>query len=292
MPDFDTFERLIRSAMVETDPTPSIDHLARIPDENRPALFKGRDRPEIREWVTRARNSLHDLFSQPPLLSTSDVNIRGSDLFERRTSTPIELKTGKVTDANIGVATMAWVMGDADDAQLKDIMSRSMTMRRDLALAREYAQVRESQQRTMERLESYLATRVTVGAMAPRLLSHFARCVARGVTTKQKAIALLELPESDWEVPVTLHAHWNKGWAQKARPFDPSEDILVQKVGRLTESPSRRKIPRAFLRVRGSLSCRTALFYPNYKNSYNRHSIRIPAKYWVQTACFHVWIDK
>ena len=293
MPDFDTFERLIRYSMTvaEESITELVNELAAVPRVNCPQLFKDRSRQEMEGWVIKARQVMADRYGENTHFITSSLNREGSDLTVVNTGEEIELKTGKVTDANIGIEAMAWAMGDKDKSELYEIMSKSMTERRSMALAGDYERVRSSQEQTMCRLYEYFNQRLTVGNPAPPQLRLYAVAVARGFTTQNEVKALLGHPESGWGSRTIFHAHWSKGWVQKANLFHSEEQILVDRV--LLNEPIRsNKIGRPQVRLKGSTSKRTALFYPTYKNSYQIKGERIPAKYWVKNPCFHIWIDR
>lgn len=294
MPDFDEFERLIRKAMTEpcyglSGLTP---RLAAIPRQHRPQLFKNRTKPELEMWIQRACQKLADLFGVDSNFRTSDLNIKGSDLTVIETGKEIELKTGKVTDANIGLSTVAWMMGDKDNAELRSIMSDSMKDRCQLALSGDFEGVRASQEKTMERLYIYFRERLSEGTPAPDLVAHCARAVAHGFTKKDEISSLQGQPESKWPVRTVLHANWREGWIEVRKPFDKDETIIVDQIFR--GANTRSKIARAQAKVRGITSGRTVLIYPNYKNSYKSKASgrKVEAKHWVKTACFHLWIDK
>ncbi|MCY4620811.1 MAG: hypothetical protein OXD34_03085 [bacterium] len=294
MPDFDCFERLIRQTMVVEDD--EIDQLVRdmeaIRRENRPQLFKGRSFVYLDQWVGRARQALVSEFGADARFSTTNLNLKGSDLAVIGTDIEIELKTGQVTDANIGIEPMSWAFGDEDESVLSDIMSESMYERRAMAYRGDYSGIRASQERTMYRLYAYLHERLEEGQEAPPRLAHYARAVARGITKKKDIEPLFGRDERDWKVPWIFHADWRCGWIPRTNPFDLEEDIIVD---RIWKGPvGRSSIPRAQARVRGRSSDRTAKFYPNYKNSFlaKNSPSKVEAKHWVKTACFHVWIDK
>ena len=55
---------------------------------------------------------------------TTDVNTQGADLYAQNARRQIELKTGSVTDANLGLSTIAWALGDIDGGgELRTIMA-------------------------------------------------------------------------------------------------------------------------------------------------------------------------
>ena len=225
--------------------------------------------------------------------TTDDANIAGRDLCEIRSGHHIELKTGAVTDANIGLKTMAWALGDAGTG-LRSIMAESMGERRGLVLNGLQTAVTSSQKRTMTRLLDYYRSRgLHAGGGAPPRLAHAARCVAVGITTQQGMAPLFDVPVRDWQVPMILHASWDAGWRRVHRPFDAGS-FFVQNLGfPETALSPRGGVARVHLRLRHRQSGRTALFYPNYKNSFlAQDNTKIPASNWVKTPCFHVWIDK
>ena len=116
MPDFDAFERLIRQSMVvEEEAIRELVHeMAETPGENRPKLFKCRSVADLDAWVRRARTALADQFGVDARFATTHRNLEGSDLVLVGTDIEIELKTGQVTDANIGIKPMSWAFHDED----------------------------------------------------------------------------------------------------------------------------------------------------------------------------------
>ena len=297
MPDFNQFERIIREAMVS--PASEIanfaNRISNLDNSKRPKLFKKRTQADLEKWLSRAHTRLRTILGKDAEFKTSDVNIRGADLSIRDTNQSIELKTGQVTDANAGISTIAWAMGDTGDSELRAIMNDSMYQRRKLIRASDFEGVRNSQNNTMKRLERYFRERLTEGETVPFILQHYSRSVAYGITKKNESVRLLSKPETEWNIPRILHARWNSGWIEVSRPFALEEDIFVSKIfrGFLASNKQELPVPRAQVQVKGTLSNRTALYYPNYKNSHkDSYGNRMEAKYWVQTACFHVWIDK
>lgn len=289
MPDFDRFERLIRKVMVVEDE--EVGHLIHkmeaIPRVNRPALFKDRSCVDMDQWVRRARQALASQFGTDAQFATTDVNREGSDLMVIGTDIEIELKTGKVTDANIGIGPMSWAFDDSPKGDLYNIMVISMRKRQDLARQNDWAGVRASQEGVMKCLFDYFCERLETDKDAPPRLAHYARAIACGITKEKDIVPLYGKIETEWKVPDILHAHWEHGWVPRANPFLPSEKIIVESV-RNDGHGGKAGIPRAWVRLKGLSSERTADFYPHYKNRFHE----IPAQFWVQTACFHVWIDK
>lgn len=297
MPDFDRFERVVRASMVSSASgiADFAIQLSEIKDSNRPRIFKNKSLHELEKWIKVAHEELRRIFGKEVEFTTTDVNVRGADLWIKDTDQWIELKTGSVTDANAGISTIAWAMGDDDASELSQIMSHSMFERRVMAEAGDLNGVISSQNNTMDKLETYFRERLVENELAPPSLCHYSRCVARCATKKEESISLIDIPEAEWKTPRIFHANWKDGWNEVFRPFDVGEDIVVAEIVRKSPSYSKRSpgVPRAQFRVKGALSNRTALYYPNYKNSYETSDgKRIEAKHWVQTACFHVWIDK
>ena len=297
MPDFDQFERVLRASMVSSASgiADFAIQLSEIKDSNRPRIFKNRPLHELERWLRAAHEKLRSIFGEEVEFSTTDVNVRGADLYIEDADQWIELKTGSVTDANAGISTIAWAMGDDDASELSQIMSHSMVERRAMAEAGDLNGVRSSQDNTMDKLEIYFRERLAENELVPPFLCHYSRCVARCVTKKDESMSLMNIPEAEWKTPRVFHANWKNGWNEVSRPFDVEEDIVVAEIIRKPPPSGQRsaKVPRAQFRVKGVSSNRTALYYPHYKNSYmTSDGNRIEAKYWVQTACFHVWIDK
>lgn len=291
MPDFDTFERLVRYAMVaQKDELGQFkSQFAAIEAAKRPQNFKNMSDSQFLDWLDFAHQYLRNWYGNDVNFVTSDANKFGSDIEILGTGIQIELKTGAVTDANLGVGTIAWAMGDKNSKELKEIMDgKEMMNRRLLYFAGKFDDIIESQEKAMSDLLAYFHSRVTEKADAPHKLEHLSKCVARGITKLSEFKKLLNVKESDWNSPVILHTSLERGWDIVTHVFQPNENLLIDRVFRPTESQA---IPRAQVQIKGKKSNITAKVYPNYKNSYSSNDIKIPAKHWVNTPCFHVWID-
>lgn len=291
MPNFDPFERLIRNAMVsQKDELGKFkSQFAAINSENRPQNFKNMSDSQFLNWLDFAHQYLRNRYGNNVNFVTSDENKFGSDIEIPATDIQIELKTGAVTDANLGVGTIAWAMGDEKSNELKEIVNgKEMTKRRQLYVAGKFDDIKESQERAMSDLLAYFRSRVTEKADAPHKLEHLSKCVARGITTLSEFKKLLNIKESDWNSPVILHTSLERGWDIVSRVFQTDENLFIDRIFRSDQSQA---IPRAQVQIKGEKSNITAKIYPNYKNSHPGNGIRIPAKHWVKTPCFHVWID-
>lgn len=264
--------------------------MAVIPDSERPTLFRRLDHAALSDWVVRARRFLRLEYGEEVEFVSSRDNQWGADLQVRPTGQMIELKSGgPVTDANAGVSTVAWALGDSGSA-LKRIMSESMKDRRQLYLDGDTRGVHRSKRQTMEQLIEYLRQHLTISSPAPLRLQHYMRCVAMGITTR-KEIERLEGRERILDsAPRILHADLPRGWRSEEHAFEEREAIVVERID-MSDPSLESDVPRVTLMLRGLMSGRMGKIYPHYKNSYRlKTGGKIPANCWVQTACFHVWI--
>ncbi len=290
MPNFDPFERLVRYAMVsrKDELGKFKPQFAAINSENRPQNFKNMSDSQFLSWLDFAHQYLRNQYGNNVNFVTSDANKFGSDIEIPATGIQIELKTGLVTNANLGVGTIAWAMGDEKSNELKEIVNgKEMTKRHQLYVAGKFDDIKESQERAMSDLLAYFRSRVTEKADAPHKLEHLSKCVARGITTLSEFKKLLNIKESDWNSPVILHTSLERGWDIVSRVFQTDENLFIDRIFRSDQSQA---IPRAQVQIKGKKSNITARIYPNYKNSHSRNGIRIPAENWVKNPCFHVWI--
>ena len=233
MPNFDGFERLVRQAMVarESDMSGFATLFGAIPTANRPRLFKGKGNDEFAAWLIRSRTCLRTLYGVEEF-RTSDQNAVGADIEVPELGIQIELKTGAVTDANLGVGTIAWAMGDkSGNKELRDIMDGpEMLKRRNLAQNDRATEVRASQEATMIALEGYFRARISQDADAPAKLAHLVRCVARGITKQKDMRDMMHKKESDWNAPDILHVNWQNGWEKVTHPFSDGEKIVIANI--------------------------------------------------------------
>ena len=295
MPNFDSFERLVRRAMVasEDEIRLSLADFGGIAPANRPRLFKRMSGCDFSDWLLCAHRFLRATYGEGAEFSTTDQNATGADLLVRESGVQIELKTGAVTDANLGVGTIAWAMGDkAGNKKLRDIMDGpEMMRRREFASEGKLGEIQTSQEFTMRALEVYFRSRLAQGSEAPAILTHLVRCVARCITKQKDMRALLGKDESGWNAPDILHAHRETGWEKVTHPFQANEHIVVSSIFRPSHSLESETIGRAQVILEGQASKQKALIYPNYKNSHkNTDGTKINASHWVATPCFHVWI--
>lgn len=291
MPNFDSFERMVRQTMVAAPEAlaPVVRTMSSIPDPQRPTLFRRLDYTALRAWVDRARRFLREWYGDAAVFETSENNLWGSDLQIPSTGQTIELKSGgPVTDANAGVSSVAWALGDSG-AELGSIMSDTMKDRRTAYLSGDYDEVDRSKQETMSRLRGYFLRHLNPGAVAPTRLQHYLRCVARGITKKVTIERLESTVDVIGAAPTIFHADLDVGWRMEEHSFQDQERILVQSV--TLSHPDASSTPRLTVMLKGERSGRTAKIYPHYKNSWPSPSGQVvPAVNWVMTACFHIWI--
>lgn len=285
MPDFDTFERIFKSAVSGDIPIDlAANNIFELPEINKVQVVKSKSLSELEQFLVRAESSLRSFFPEPTSFTSNDNNKDGKDLFERHTRTQIELKSGAaMTDANSGLSIVSWALEDSE-LKIESIMKGGMTKRRNLILAGANSdQINASKHQTMDELAVFLSGKVNIGP-APERLSHYFKSVAVGLT---KSIEIQKAFKSigPSKTPLLLEANWSEGLTLYEKAFLPDESIFVTKIERTKD--------RAQLIATGEITGRTAKLYPNYKNSWKLpNGQRIPASNWVESACFHVWIDK
>ena len=289
MPNFDQFERLTRHGLVGTlAPAVVAAEMAAVYDDSRPGFAKGKKQPDLEEWIVRASDALHSLFSPSEIFTTSDNNAAGKDLYAVSANRHIELKSpGGKTDANVGVSAIAWALDD-ESGQLALIMTSGMRERREIWLATEDfverdAAVHASKLTQMNRLLDYFGDTLQVGARVGPRLSHYVRSVAAGLTKLPEIEKAFQ--QANVAKPLLLVADWDRGLKVYEQDFNESEEIRVESLVGAKESA------RVSLKLRGEESMRTCLIYPHHKNSFRTAGSTVPASAWVKNACFHVWIE-
>ena len=286
MANFHSYERLFREALAATEDSTNKFALEiyGLPETQKVLLVKNRSAVEIEAYLKRCRTKLQSFFDSKAIFSTSSNNSSGKDLLEINSGIEIELKSGLAkTDANNGLGLIAWTLSDNTD-DLKNIMSESMKTRRALYSQGHLKLIEKSKEQTMDEIFKYFNSKLEKDKSVPERMNHFARCVSKGLT-KEKEIKE-SFSGNTAEQPLLLESEWETGLKVYSKSFLPTEKILVQRI--------ERNIERTQLILVGEKSKTTARIYPNYKNSWHSADgrVKIDAKYWVQTACFHVWIDE
>jgi hypothetical protein len=284
MPNFDSFERIFKSVVGgEYSEGAGAKKIFALEEVNKVMVVKGRTRSELEEFLNRASTALRSFFPKGAAFTSSDDNKEGKDLFETLTKTHVELKSGtSMTDANSGLGIVSWATGDLEN-QISTIMTEGMRERRQLALSGATSKKLEaSKSATMDKLSDYLSQIVEVGP-ATAELTHYLKLVASGVTNKKGIVETFGKNEKT-NFPLLLEASWDLGLKLYTKAFLPDEEIVVTKIERTKD--------RAHLLAQGVDSNRRAKIYPNFKNSWtSSDGIKVPANYWVNTPCFHVWIN-
>jgi hypothetical protein len=280
MPDFDHFERLLKSVLDgELSISEGARKIASLDEANKVRVVKGKSAASLEAFLTRAYDSLRAFFPNGTNFTSNDDNRSGKDLYEVNSKTHIELKSGgAMTDGNPGLESVAWAL---NNPKVAAAMKDGMTERRRMLLAGQTGSAIEaSKSKTMDELFSALQS--TPLGVAPERLAHYFRCMAVGLT-KLDEIKESYSATNVTKTPLMLMADWDSGLALYEKAFLPSETIEVVRIERTD---------RAQLVARGSTTGRTATLYPNYKNSWTApNGQKFDAKNWVATACFHVWID-
>lgn len=283
MPNFDSFERYLRRAL-SAGTYDAFERMAaqiaKLPEARLPSQFKGRSESQLFGFLCRAHHVLSSEFGPDATFITSDNNQLGGDLTEANTGTEVELKSGPArTDANAGVGTIAWALEDERN-ELREIMTHSMLERRRLYFDAPDL-IEQSKSKTMDRLYDFLVARLTVGEPVGPRLAHASRCYARGVNTAGAIVDSFQNGIRSW--PRQYTASWSEGLVPYDQAFDETETLVVKKLERTS---------RVDLCIVGVTTGRTIQYYPNYKNSWKAGTKRVPADAWVQTPCFHIWIDR
>lgn len=281
MPDFDLFERQLKSVLEgQLSSQDGAREIAALPEANKVQVVKGRSVPELDGFLQRANTALRSFFPPGAVFTSSQNNKSGKDLFESNSKTHVELKSGgAMTDGNPGLESVAWAL---DTPAVATVMKSGMEERRKLLLAGQpRASIDASKSATMDELFKALKN-TSIGPASARL-SHYFRSMAVGLT-KLDEIQATFASTSPVKTPLLLKADWAQGLVLYDKAFLPNEQIEVLKIERTTD--------RAHLIARGATTGRTATIYPNFKNSWTSPDGRkFPAENWVATACFHIWID-
>lgn len=284
MPDFDSFERIFKSVMsADLTSEEGALQISRLSEDNKVRVVKGRSASDLVTFLDRARTSLLSFFPTGARFTSSDDNRTGKDLFEVTTRTHVELKSGgAMTDANSGLSMVAWALDDRAE-KVVSIMKGGLTERRTLLLKGEpTSRIEASKAKTMDDLAAFFHSKLAIGP-APERLAHYFRCVAVGLT-KSDEIQSAFRSDGSTGTPLLLEANWGNGLALYEKAFLPGETINIIRIERTAD--------RSQVIAQGSKTGRIARLYPNYKNSWKApNGRRYEASNWVETACFHVWID-
>jgi hypothetical protein len=280
MANFDDFERLLKSVLGgELSIQDGARKISELPESLKVRAVKQKSSSDLENFLTRAKTALDAYFPRGPKFSWSENNQLGKDLYENRTRTQIELKSGDLmTDGNPGLKSVAWAL---ENPIVTSVMKSGMTTRRELLLAgAPQSQIEASKSETMDLL-FHAFSEVPLGKAPPKL-EHFFRCMALGLTKYGEITSSFDASEIG-RTPLLLKADWEHGLVLYEKAYLPHEPIDIVTIERTQ---------RTQLLVRGMISGRIGTLYPNFKNSWtSRDGVRFEAHNWVATACFHVWIS-
>ena len=186
-----------------------------------------------------------------------------------------------MTDANAGLASISWAIGDTN-GKLANIMSSSVSERRKLVQnGATRAEIEASKDAEMSSVFNLFNALLEVGP-APATLNHFVRCVAMGLTKGPEIQNCFSTNGTDL-VPLLLQADWSKGLVLYSKQFEPSEVVNISSIERTN---------RAQIVLKGSISGRRAVLYPHHRNGWHGpNGVKYAADNWVSTGSFQVWID-
>lgn len=256
--------------------------ISKLPELSKVRLVKNRSESEINQFLKRAQNKLNSYFPQGAEFSSSDNNMSGKDLLEKKTKTHIELKSGiEMTDGNVGLGSVSWAIGDSE-GKLKYLMSKGVQERRkNLVSGYSNTFIEQSKIAEMEGIHDLLMEKLQVGS-APDTLQHFVRSIAQGITKAVEIQASFKSKGVAFRAPLMLQADWNQGLVEYNKGFSPDENIFVHSIDRTS---------RVQLILKGENSGRVAKLYPHHRNSWKASSgQRFSADNWVSTGSFQVWI--
>ena len=285
MPDFDSFERIFKSAISrEISFDSGAAQIYALDEINKVNVVKGKNIGELREFLVRANKMLIGFFPKGVSFSSNNNNNDGKDLFEELSATHIELKSGgAMTDANSGLALVSWAIGDHSE-DISRIMKAGMAERRVLVKVKNsISEINRSKAKTMDDLAQLFQKNISIG-IAPETLSHFFRCVAVGLTKSGEILNAYQ-SEAKIKVPLLLKADWDNGLILYEKAFLPDEEIVIEKVERTQK--------RFQLVAKGKVSETSAKLYATYRNSWKLpDGSKVHASNWVEGPSFQVWIGK
>jgi hypothetical protein len=285
LPDFDSFERIFKSAISgEISFDNGAAQIHALDEINKVKVVKGKNTGELKEFLIRANKMLIGFFPKGANFSSNNNNRDGKDLYEELSGTQIELKSGgAMTDANSGLAIVSWTIGD-DSEEISRIMKAGMAERRVLAKAKNnVSEINRSKAKTMDDLAQLFQNRISIG-FAPETLSHFFRCVAVGLTKSGEILSTYQ-SGAKIKVPLLLKADWDKGLVLYEKAFLPDEKIIIEKIERTQK--------RFQLVAKGKVSETSAKLYATYRNSWKHpDGSKVHASNWVESPSFQVWIGK
>jgi len=284
MPNFYQFERILIACLIGSlSSSAAAREMYALPLAQKVRLVKDKSENDIASFLGRCKRALYARFPANSEFHSASNNMMGNDIYESVTDTHVEIKSGtSMTDANCGLQIVAWALDDAGGFIRKNMTEGMRERRRIFAAGGSFDAVERSKSAQMDSLSNFLAqqTRDGVGMK----LSHFLKCVSRGIT-KGKIIKSGFSGSVPFNFPLKLMCDWKDGLVEYDKAFATDETLSIVETARTAE--------RCHIIVTGERSNTRATIYPHHKNSFALGAgERTPANYWVQTACFHVWINR
>ncbi len=285
MPNFDSFERLIKQSMIELQSINEIAiEISTLPDLKKPRTFKYKNSSEIEKYLLRAKTKLDSFFGPEPIYTSSDNNQSGKDLFEVNSETQIELKSGpEMTDANSGLNTISWAL-NIDETELKSLMNSGRLERQKYLEQNLKTQnfIKSSKDKSINDFMKFINSKLTPNKHYSKL-EHFFRSVSLGLTKFEEITSTYQ--QQITKFPIMLEADWESGWKTYSKAFDQQEKIIYKGV---TSGEDRCQI-----NVLGENSLRKGIIYPHFRNSWRSPRVNrtFPASNWVCSPSFQVWIN-
>lgn len=281
--DVSGFEKTFREA-ITTGSVEALQELYNTPDKNRPKIFRGKNPDFINTTVNNLRREISEISDvKTPILSTSNDNKDGSDFVEQISGTEYEIKLGGATDANLGIGIMEWALDN--HGIIRNIMG-TMNDRKEMYLKGvAHSEILENKEKSKEAMVEAFNKKVTVGETASERLTHLAKLIAKGVTREESIVEAFNSGDEP-NKPHLLLLQKDGTFKHHDKSFPEDEEFIVIKAAVGSKGGG------AQIVLQGRKSGRTIEFRQHFKNSHTDNStgVKIPAKFWVKTPCFNVWI--
>lgn len=281
--DVSEFESMFRAAVCSRSDLSKIQHMVSMNEDKKPTFFKNKDADFIKQSLDNLYNEIFAICGVSKIeLSTNNNNRLGNDIEEKITGKSFEIKLGAATDANLGIGIMEWSL-DANGL-IRPIMD-TMKDRIEMYLSNaQHEDINTNRDKSKKDLAQVFKSKVTVGSLAPKRLTHTAICISHGITNEKEIInayGSLSPKNNVYLMLINKNGKFNLG--NKGFPYD--ESFIVKKADIGSSGGG------AQLILEGSKSGKTIEFRQHFKNSYkDKSGVKIPASFWVKTPCFNVWI--
>lgn len=264
-----------------------------LPEIEKPTFFRKKDHAYILKTMSsllqqiEVYNKTHGYTSY--FLTSNDNNRLGSDLEDTVNNVFHELKLGGITDANIGITSMEWALDIPGDIKNNMVTNGYMIRREMYENKISENDIIAHKEKSKHDLAEIFSQKLIVGNRAPDKLSHLAICLSRGITNYSE-IEELYLTK-DTPVGARLFALQRNGtFKQYEKAFSYADTFTVKSVGIGINGGGTQ------IHLISNDTGRNIEFRQHFKNSYTHVKddikIRVPAKFWVKTPCFNVWIGR